>query len=260
MSIEKIISEYDSDYCNFLELCYGEGSMSEGGDVAIEDLFSGCDFNNKNVLEIGFGLAGMASYLATKFPKVNYTGIEINPDLVTQARQKYTQNNIKFLLSEDGLNIPVEDDYFDYIVSDGVLVHLDTDSKKILMKNLYQKIKTGGGLIIADWLSPDGKGFGPRVDKMCKLENLSLFATSVEQYQDLISKAGFQKINILDKNDAYVKYNLDVIERLGNDSLKAEIIDKFGQKAYQEAIESYTWIAEAFKYRELLATKIEAWK
>lgn len=61
MLIDKIINEYDKDYCTFLELCYGEGLMSEGGTEAINDLIKPYNLNNKKVLEIGFGLGGMAN-------------------------------------------------------------------------------------------------------------------------------------------------------------------------------------------------------
>lgn len=77
MTHEKIIHEYPEEYCNMLELAYGETMMSEGGTHAIDDMFNGINLNQKKCLDIGFGLAGAAMYLAEKY-RAKVTGLEKN--------------------------------------------------------------------------------------------------------------------------------------------------------------------------------------
>jgi ubiquinone/menaquinone biosynthesis C-methylase UbiE len=77
-------------------------------------------------LDIGFGLAGAAIYLAKKY-RAQVTGLEINPRMVSEATKK-TQGQIKtllnFLIYQDFPKIPCFDHEFDVAYSKGVLVHL----------------------------------------------------------------------------------------------------------------------------------------
>ncbi len=62
--LNKIINEYSASYCRYLQESYGQGMMSEGGEEAIEKMFIYDDLTNKTLLDIGFGLGGVAFYLA----------------------------------------------------------------------------------------------------------------------------------------------------------------------------------------------------
>ncbi|QLE78655.1 methyltransferase domain-containing protein [Francisella sp. Scap27] len=258
MLIDKIINEYDKDYCTFLELCYGEGLMSEGGTEAINDLIKPYNLNNKKVLEIGFGLGGMAKHLAKKFPQIDYYGLEINPYLVKTATVKYSQENVKFLLSKNNDNLPFEDCFFDYILSDGVLVHVPLKTKPTLFNELSRIIRKSGQIIIFDWLSRDGVGFGEKIDKMSEIEGLSLFPTTEKQYRGIFKNLGFKDIQISDENTNYTRYNHNVVKRMQSTIIKNTIIKKYGLEYYNEAVNCYKWIAEAFAENELLARKITA--
>lgn len=50
----------------------------------------------------------MAKHLAKKFPQIDYYGLEINPYLVKTATVKYSQENVKFLLSKNNDNLPLK--------------------------------------------------------------------------------------------------------------------------------------------------------
>ena len=184
MGIEKIIAEYPKDYCRALELAYGEGMMSEGGVKRLSCFFSGIDLSNKKVLEIGFGLGGLANHIAKRHSTMQYTGVEINPQLVEYAKSHYQRDNTCFLRLEDPNILPFEAAQFDVIFSKGVLVHLQ--NKAPLFKSCFRALKKQGQLLINDWLSVDGVGFGEGVDEMCKLEGLILFSMTLHQYRKLL--------------------------------------------------------------------------
>lgn len=250
---ENLIEQYPMEYCHMLELCYGEGMMSEGGRSAIDALFDGISLTGKRVLEIGFGLGGLAHYLSEKYPAIEYYGIEVNPKMHEYASQKYPQKNLNFILPENPDIMPFEPDYFDVVFSKGVLVHLQ--DKHPLFNELYRVLKSDGKFIINDWLSPDGKSFGKRVDQMCELENLALFPLSEASYQSLLAQSGFQLISTEDENKAYSQYNDAIVQRLKQSEIKATFLHNFTQKEYADSVDAYGWISEAFANNELLARK-----
>src|SRR5579871_5154380 len=114
MNLDQIIHEYPENYCAMLEFTYGEGMMSEGGKDAIEKMFSGIHLHAKKCLDIGFGLAGVAHYLAIQYG-THVTGLEINPRMVIEANKKIPivlKPLLQFVPHENFPKIPFTDNQF----------------------------------------------------------------------------------------------------------------------------------------------------
>ncbi|WP_162896436.1 class I SAM-dependent methyltransferase [Cysteiniphilum halobium] len=260
MDYQKIIDEYPQEYCSLLELCYGEGMMSEGGSKAIDQLFSGADINNKKVLEIGFGQGGLAQYISSKYPSLDYHGVEINADMVKHANKRYKKSNTHFYHLENPEVLPFADLSFDLIFSKGVLAHVD--NKLPLFKEVHRVCKKGGLFIVNDWLSPDGLGFGELVEKMCELEGLTIYPTTMTQYVDILTTVGFLVESMTSENKAYAQYNADVVTRLQQQAIKKQFLVTHSEAEYQECIEAYGWISQAYiqdnlLLRRFLSRKVE---
>ena len=254
--IKKIIAEYSEDYCLLLEAAYGNGMMSEGGEEAINHLFARDDLHGKSLLDIGFGLAGVAFYLAKNF-KAHVTGLEISPWMVEEA-QRRTPEQLKQYLSfqtYDPFNpLNFADNSFDVVYSKGVLAHLS--DKRNLFKEVHRVLKPQGVLIINDWLSPTQGQWGGRLLQMCEMEGLTIFAESPEGYHQLLEDAGFKEINISDENSNYCRYNLDIVKRLNANKHQ----HAFDESAIEEAITGYQLIADSIKDNEVLVRTIRAIK
>ena len=250
MDYQKIIDEYPQEYCSLLELCYGEGMMSEGGEDAIDQLFAGMDLHNKKVLEIGFGQGGLAQYISQKYPSIDYHGVEINADMVTYANQRYKKSNIHFYCLEKPEILPFADLSFDLVFSKGVLVHVD--NKLPLFTEIHRVCKKGGLYVVNDWLSPDGIGFGELVDKMCALEDLTLYPTTMTQYVGVLTEAGFLVESMTSENKEYAQYNADIIARLQQQAIKVQFLAIYSEAEFQESIDAYGWISQAFAQETLL--------
>jgi len=207
---------------------------------------------NKNLLDIGFGLGGVPFYLADKY-NANVSGIEINPWMVDEAYRrtpKHLQNNVDFHQYHPDDELPFPNNSFDIIFSKGVLTHLK--DKRKLFSEVNRILKPQGIFIIDDWLSPYKDKWGERLKKMCKTEGLTLYAATTENYLKLLKNAHFTNVEIRDENKNYYEYNLDIVNRL-----KAEKINKiknpaFNEASLDEAIECYQLIADSIKDNELL--------
>lgn len=255
---QKLIDEYSAEYCLFLESTYGDQMLSEGGTLAIDRLFAGTSLNNKKALDIGFGLGAAAFYLAERY-QAEVTGIELNPWLVEEATRRTPVNLnllVKFVQYHRPPLLPFPDQCFDIVYSKGVLVHIN--DKYPLFNEIHRVLKPGGFVIIDDWLSPNKDQWGQRLQKMCEMENLTLYAQTESDYRQLLEKTGFTAIQMRAENDHYVQYNQDVVNRLNQPNIKASFSAQFGDTAWQQAVEGYQLIADSIRDNELLIRWLKA--
>lgn len=259
--LQKIIEEYPEDYCEYLEATYGDSMLSEGGQPAIDNMFTQDNLENKKLVDIGFGLGGVACYLAEKY-NANITGLEINPWMVQEATKRIPdqlKTKIVYQQYNPYKKIPIEDSTIDMVYSRGVLTHLD--NKINLFSEIYRVLKPNGVLIIDDWLSKTKDQWGEKLQAMCQNENLTLYAETESNYKKLLENAGFKNIQMRDENKNYAKYNQAIVDDLKK--LKLSPIQKnkvFENISIDEAIENYQQIVDSIETNELLVRWFRAEK
>lgn len=249
---QKLIDEYTPDYTLFLEGTYGDNMLTEGGTVAIDKMFDGTDLHNKTALDIGFGLGAAVFHLANKY-HADVTGIELNPWMVEEATRRiptHLASRVKFVQYEKPPLLPFGNHSFDIVYSKGVLVHIH--DKAPLFKEIHRVLKPNGYLIIDDWLSPVKNQWSERIQRMCEIENLTLYAQTEEDYKTLLKNTGFKNIQMRDENIPYAQYDQDIVDRLKQPDVKKTFCEKFGETAWAQAIEGYQLIADAIRNDELL--------
>src|SRR5262249_20901902 len=90
----------------------GSGMSSEGHRFRFGRLAEIADLRNRRVLDLGCGIGAFYPFLVEKFGRVDYTGIDLVPETIEFAAQKYPDP--RFLcrdLSVEGL-----DETFDYVL------------------------------------------------------------------------------------------------------------------------------------------------
>lgn len=255
--IQKIIADYPEDYCLFLEATYGSNMLSEGGELAIDRMFSGLDLRSKRMLDIGFGLGGVAFYLARQY-QAHVSGVEINTWMVQEATRRTPislRQQVHFSQYHPHESLPYEDQSLDVVYSKGVLTHLQ--DKKFLFGEIARVLVPGGYFVVEDWLSPYKNIWGARLKSLCKLEGLTLYAETQERYICLL-QSYFTDIHTRDENDHYYEYNCEIINRLDKEQEKQDKNPIFTKFSIADAITGYKLIAESIKDRELLIRWFQA--
>ncbi len=75
------------------------------------------DFNNKSVLDVGCGFGEMAKFLHKRYKNVKYTGVDIVPEFIEEARKAHPYYNFE---TRDYFNNPINAQ-FDVVMASGTL-------------------------------------------------------------------------------------------------------------------------------------------
>lgn len=101
-----------------------------------------------NVLDLGCGNGRLYPYLRDNF-QVTYKGIDNSQELIKIAKKRYPDADFTV---GDGLNLPFEDESFDYVTSYAVLHHIPGSANhKKFMEEISRVLKPGGGALITVW-------------------------------------------------------------------------------------------------------------
>jgi len=148
------------------------------------------DINNKTVLDVGCGIGDLCVYLRSRFDRVDYTGIDINPDAIEFAKKKHRDASFHLcdLTSEnrDRCEFPNQD----YVMTSGVFNNSFLDSTEYLeelVKAAFNKSIIGLAFnFISDQAHKKDKGMAYhdplRVLQFC-MDTLSERTTMFHRYE-----------------------------------------------------------------------------
>lgn len=260
--MDSINATYTKDYCRQLELAYGQGMMSEGGQMGLDKMVKGLPLKGQHVLDFGAGLGGAAYYLAETYG-AHVTGVEINPWMVSTATLQTPsalKNKVSFALIDADQTLPFPNNHFDLVYSKGVITHLLQDQREATFQEFYRVLREEGKLIIYDFLSPTDGVWGPKVQALIETENLPLFAYSPETYRIHLQNAGFQEVTTVNASDTYTEYNQAIVDRLKTPPIKHTFITEYGEDTYQEHVTGYENIRDALESGELMQVALASKK
>jgi SAM-dependent methyltransferase len=110
------------------------------------------DLQNSSVLDVGCGFGDLYGYLAGRGIRVDYTGIDINPDFIKIAREAYP--DARFMVADFEEEDIGQD--FDWAFAAGIFTIRISDNRSFIrntLKKMFQVCTIG---LAADFLSPSG--------------------------------------------------------------------------------------------------------
>lgn len=107
---------------------------------------------NSDVLDFGCGTGTLTIMTKESHPGANVTGIDIDVEIINKALQKAQLKGLDILLlNYDGVKLPFENNSFHRVLSCLVFHHLDTDTKKKILAEIFRIINKNEQLHIADF-------------------------------------------------------------------------------------------------------------
>jgi tRNA (cmo5U34)-methyltransferase len=102
------------------------------------------------VLDLGAGTGLLAGFIAYAFPAAQLTLLDIAPEMLTRARERFADDTdrVRFMTADlDTLQI---EGSYDAIVSALAIHHLHDDGKRRLFKTIHTALKPGGVFVNAE--------------------------------------------------------------------------------------------------------------
>ena len=105
--------------------------------------------DNTNILDIGAGTGLLTAFLFDKYPKSNYTLIDIADEMIDQAKKRFIRQPNFTYITADYVNYNFEKKY-NIIVSALSIHHLEDNEKAQLYKNIFNCLDENGIFVNGD--------------------------------------------------------------------------------------------------------------
>ena len=153
------------------------------------------------LLDFGCGTATLTIMAKKAFPEANVTGVDIDREILDKATNKIEEEKLNiFLLDYDGNHLPFQPNAFNRVLSCLVFHHLDTDTKRNMLAELFRVMDKDGVLHIADFGRSDSWIQRQLFNMIRWLDGLkSTEANAKGLLPQLISEAGFENVTIKDR-------------------------------------------------------------
>ncbi len=201
---EESFQEYDDDMNTLLEAVWGKGFASPGGTDEVDRYLQGVDLAGLSVLDIGCGFGGVDIHLVKQHRVGKVTGIDIDPGLIQRCERLAHEHGVtaltEFVRVEPG-PMPFADASFDVVTSKDSIIHIG--DKHSLAADIFRVLKPGGLFAASDWLAGYDGEPSPEMKAYLIAEGFDFGVASANTYRSALEAAGFEDIEIVDRNDWY---------------------------------------------------------
>ena len=194
-------------YTDFLSK-FGVGGAHPGGIELTKKIVRTKNIdNNSRILDIGCGTGQTAAYLANEYGAI-VTGIDIHPIMIEKAKKRMKNERLPVEILQCSIeNVPLQDDTFDFVLSESVLSFVD---KPTALSEIYRLLKDGGQLIAIEFTinKPLETAIANEIKQFYGFESLLMEQDWIRYFK----QAGFTTIQIeqkqpLDKNESTPEFD-----------------------------------------------------
>jgi len=187
------------------------------------------DLKDKQVLEVGSGRGGGASYIARYYNPKSYTGMDITPRSIDFCNKHYKNvENLNFTCG-NAEKLPFDDASFDFVVN--VESARCYNNQQAFLKEVYRVLKPDGKLLLADMIYPKEK----------------------EGFRKMLENAGFKTAH---ENDI----SKNVVKALEKDSARREhLIDTKAPKILRKSFKTFAGTLGTSRYNNFATGVFEYW-
>jgi len=187
----------------------GVEAMAEQHNLALLhgfELAKAFDFNKfTKLLDVGGGTGAMSIALCKSFPELEAIVLELPANIKT-AENFVKKNRLKNRIQTVGGDFQKDDlpENFDAALLANFMAVTDAESNKKLLKQIYDRLPSGGVCILSGWIIDDSH-LAPQTSVLFCLEDICWNAPDVERsfkvYKSWLKEAGFQNI----KSQSYLE-------------------------------------------------------
>jgi phosphoethanolamine N-methyltransferase len=230
--------EFTADFIRRLELTFGKGFLSPGGEEEVSKIVEGVDIEGKTVLDIGVGLGGPACLLVEVFGAKQVIGIDVEEPVLERAAATVESHGLSDRITLKRVTrgkLPFDDESFDVVFSKDSIIHIP--DKSALFEEIHRVLKPGGWVVISDWYC-DEKPFTKEMADWVESVGLSLAMTPIGNDKTFLEETGFVDCAALDRNEWFAGYSRMTVDRLRGPDHE-EMVASLGKEGAEE------WLSRA---------------
>lgn len=223
------------------------------------------------IADMGMGSGTGSEALAALYPALQVVGVDVNPEMVAIASERYRLPNLEFVTGDIADRV-FEDDSLDGVLNSSVLHHVtsfneyDYEQARRALANQIAQLRAGGTLIVRDFLDPGpgevyldlptDDGVPPGVmgrddqestdSEISGLSSAALFERFANEFRKLASQPGFeyQRVSEGDAenslNAGFVRYRLSY-----KHAVEFVLRKDYRRDWATEVLEEYTYYSQA---------------
>jgi len=229
--------EYNGAMTNMLELIWGVGFMTPGGEGNIANMIEGLETQDRRILDIGCGIGGPAFVLASQYG-ADVVGVDIEPQLIEQARIRADKLKMGYkceFVQVDPGPLPFPDESFDIVFSAGVVMTID-DKQQVFAEAL-RVLKPGGIFTVYDWMKNEGD-YSEDMLYWFKMEEITYALETLADYDRHLNACGFVDVKVEDASDWYRRQANHEFELIKGE-LYPRMVELLGQQSADHFVENW---------------------
>jgi phosphoethanolamine N-methyltransferase len=139
---------YTKDMQYVLQLVWGEGFLSPGGNEEVDDIFNGESLQGLCGLDVGCGLGAVDKFLLQNYKVKHITAIDFEHDAIQTLQQQNIQGLTPLVVVPGPFPFP--NDHFDFVFCKDALVM--SPDRDLVISEMIRVLKPEGRLIITDYV------------------------------------------------------------------------------------------------------------
>ncbi len=229
--------EYTPALTTLLQMLWGEGMLSPGGEQHLDEIIKELDLQDKLVLDIGCAIGGFDVLLAHKYG-ARVIGLDVEAPLVEQGRKRVKDaglsDRIDLRLCDPG-PLLFDDEEFDIVFGKDSWIHIE--DKRAFFAEVFRVLKPGGILTAGDWLRSD-RPYNDDMYYFFKMEGLTYHMDTLENYGAILRETGFVEVNLIDIHHEYQQMAHKEYKQLQG-PLNQTLLETLGQERHDHFIENW---------------------
>lgn len=230
---------YNDELIEKLQLRWGDGFLSPGGEAELARMLQGLDIRDKVGLDFGCGVGGYDIALVRGHGARHVVGVDLGEAVIEQARARAQRaglnETLDFMVIPPG-PLPFPDGAFDFVFSKDAITDVPLADKAAVFGEFFRVCRPGGQLVVSDWFRSEQPyteemrrwaGEGDETYEMQTLAATGGYARDV----------GFGDLHLDDRNDWFRRYANEEYERLRG-PLFADCVARFGEQSARTSVEN----------------------
>ena len=243
--------EYDEGMLALLQIIWGDGFLSPGGEDELARLLEGTDISGCAVLDIGCGLGALDELLIARHRVRSVVGVDIDPALLALMQRRIERAGLADRIrgeQVDGGPLPFADASFDVVFSKDSMVQIPDKPK--IFREVLRVLRPGGRFVASDWLRGGTGSYSPEMMEFFRLEGIAYNMATLEESAAALRAAGFVDVEIRDRHAWYLTLAQHELEAMEG-PLKTTIVSRIGAERAQHFIDDW---------RQLVVVVVQAWR